>query len=237
MSTRRRRIRSRGLTLIEVLIVVALITLLTAGVISGTGVLGGARLRTASTLILTAVRLGMTHANTTGLPTRLVLDLDENRIQLEETSSRMLRRSGEDSDVDDPSAGAAPATDIEREAVEEASRILEGPREPPPRFTALTEIGLTDNDLGKGRLLGEGVFFESVQTEHDTVPREEGRAYLYFWPGGGTERAVIRLNRTGKEEGVSIVVSALTGKAQIVRGEVDLDSPAEGVDFGERDVE
>jgi general secretion pathway protein H len=226
----------RGVTLLEVLIVVALIALLTAGVLSGTGVIGGARLRGAATLVLTGIRTGITHANTTGLPSRLVFDLDEQWIMLEETSGRMLRRSNDDEDADDPSVGAAPQTDIEREAVGEATRILEGPHEPPPQFSTVTDFG-TGDEPGKGRPLGQGVSFISVQTEHDPLPREEGRAYLYFWPGGGTERAVIRLKREGQEDGLSIVVSALTGKAQIVRGEVQLDEPLEGVDTGEREAD
>lgn len=215
--------------------VVALIGLLTAGVLGGTGVIGGARLRSAATLVLVGIRTGMTHANTTGLPTRLVFDLDENWIRLEETSSRMLRQVDEDSD--DPSAGASPATEIEREATQDAARILEGPREPPPQFVAIEGAFMNDDDPQKGRMFEPGVSFISVQTEHDPLPREEGRAYLYFWSGGGTERAVIRLKREGQEDGISVVVSALTGKAEIVRGEVSLDSPIEGVEFGEREAE
>jgi len=226
---------TRGVTLLEVLIVVALIGMLSAGVLAGTGVIGGARLRTAATLILTGIRAGLTHSNTTGLPARLVFDLDENRIMLEETTGRMLRRV--DEDVDDPSAGASPATELEREAVADASRILEGPHEPPPQFRAVEDFGVDEEDPSKGRSLGEGVSFISVQTEHDAAPREEGRAYLYFWPGGGTERAVIRLRRQGQEDGLSIVVNALTGRAQIVRGEVDFDDPGDEVDFGEREAE
>jgi general secretion pathway protein H len=148
----------------------------------------------------------------------------------------MLRRTDDDEEVEDPSAGAAPGTELQREAMAEASRILEGPHEPPPRFTPVAQFGLGD-EPGQGRALGQGVSFISVQTEHDDAPREEGRAYLYFWPGGGTERAVIRLKREGQEDGLSIVVSALTGKAQIVRGEVVLDDPMEGVDTGEREAD
>jgi general secretion pathway protein H len=227
--------RQRGLTLLEVMLVVALIAILTAGVLSGTGVIGGARLRTAATLVLTGIRVGITHANTTGLPARLVFDLDENWVMLEETSGRMLRRVNED--AEDPSAGAAPATDIEREAVADAARILEGPHEPPPQFTPVRSFGLDEDDAGKGRPLGEGVSLVSVHTEHDATVREEGRAYLYFWPGGGTERAVIQLKRAGQEDGLSIVVNALTGRAEIVRGPVEFDEPAEGVDFGEREAD
>lgn len=215
------------MTLVEVLIVVALVALVTAGVASGSGLFGSTRMRSASMLILSAIRVGMTHANTTGLPTRLVLDLEGRRVWLEETQGRMLRRLGDDEG--DPSAGAAAATDAERAATEEAQRVVDGPREPPPQFVAV------EKGVFQGRELGRDIQFKYVQTEHDVDPRVEGRAYLYFWPGGGTEKAIIVLTRPGDDEGLSIVVSALTGRAQIVRGTLEYDEPS--VDFGEREAD
>ncbi len=232
----RRSQRGRGLALIEVLIVVALVAMLTAMVVSGTGLLSGTRQRTAATLLMTGIRMGITHSNTTGLPSRLVMDLDKHAVLLEETSGRMLRRVGED-DEEDATAGAEPATEAEREAREETERILEGPREPPPRFSPVASFDPGADDLSKGRPLGRGIEFVSVQTEHDTEPRIDGRAYLYFWPGGGTEKAVIQIRRHGETEGISIVVSALTGRANIVRGAVEYDEPDVDVDFGEREVD
>lgn len=228
------RRHARGLTLIEVLIVVALIALLSTLVVSGSGMLSGSRQRTAATLIVTGIRLGITHANTTGLPTRLVMDLDQHRVILEETSGRMLLRVSED-DEDDATAGTEPATEAEREAQEETERILEGPREPLPRFRPVASFNPGSDDLSLGRELGSGIRFVSVHTEHDAEARIEGRAYLYFWPGGGTERAVIQLSREGATEGISIVVSALTGRSQIVRGSVEFEEPGDDVDFGERE--
>ncbi len=217
----------RGLTLVEVLIVVALVALVTAGVASGSGLFGATRMRSAAMLILSAIRVGMTHANTTGLPTRLVFDLEERTIWLEETQGRMLRRLGDDDG--DPSAGAAAATEAERLATEEAQRVVDGPREPPPQFIVV------DKDVFPGRELGRDIQFKSVHTEHDPYARTEGRAYLYFWPGGGTEKAVIVLTRPGDEDGISVVVSSLTGRAEIMRGTVEYDEPS--VDFGEREAE
>jgi general secretion pathway protein H len=225
----------QGVTLVEVLIVVALMAILTGMLLGGSGMVAATRMRGAATLILTGVQLGITHANTTGLPTRMVFDLDGQRVTLEETRSRMLRQV--DEDEDDPSAGADPATEAERAAREQAAEILEGPREAPPRFSALKAFGTDPDDDSLGRSLGRGIAISSVRTEHDPEARTEGRAYLYFWPGGGTEKAVIQLTRAGREEPLSIVVSALTGRAKIVQGAVDYEEPSEDVDFGERELE
>jgi general secretion pathway protein H len=226
-----------GVTLVEILIVVALLALVTGGVVGGSGMLGTTQLRAASTSIMAAIRVAGTRANTTGLPTRLVFDLESRSIQLEETSGRMLRRLSTDEREQDPSAGASPATQAERAAQAEAQRILEGPREPSPSFTLVPEFNRGGPKGKPGRALGGTVKYKYVQTEHDMAPRVDGRAYLYFWPGGGTEKAVIVLTRLGgDEEGVSILVSGLTGRSEIVRGSVSLEEPGEA-DFGERESE
>jgi len=221
-------------TLIEILLVLALVALIAGGVMSGTGMLGGSRQRAAATLVLTAVRLAMTQANSNGLPVRIVFDIDESRIWIEETRSRMLRSNTEDED--DLTGGAAAATEAETLAAEEAKRIVEGPREPAPQFSALPLLGVDPDDKGLGRALGGDVKFVGVQTEHDPEVRKEGRAYLYFWPGGGTEKAIVSLGRPDSEP-VNVMVSALTGRAQIVRGEVEFDRPEIDSQLGEREVE
>lgn len=230
------RRRQSGVTLIELLIAIGLIALLTGGVASGMGAFGSTRLRSSATMILSGIRVAMTHANTTGYPTRLVFDIDQRTVHLEQANARMLRRADDES-REDPAAGAAAATEVEREAAAAAKRLLEGPRESPPRFVP-TDVFNTKDGNGKGpRSLEPEIRFKSVQTEHDAEPRTEGRAYLYFWPGGGTEKAVIVLTRPGQPDGSSIVVSALTGRASIVRGTVEYDRPGDDVDFGEREVD
>jgi general secretion pathway protein H len=53
-----------------------------------------------------------------------------------------------------------------------------------------------------------------------------GRGYIYFWPGGLTERAYIQLKRAGGgEEALTVIVSPLTGRTKIEKGLVDLPEP------------
>ncbi len=219
----------RGLTLVEVLVVVALIALMSAGVIWGSGMLTSSRQRAAAALVANAVRMGMTRANTTGNSVRLVFDLDRQRLLLEETKDVMLRQKEKKS----AAGGAEAATEAEKAAREEATRILEGPKAPRARFTAVKQFGFDGGDPEAGRSLGEGVKFKQVQTEHDEEPREKGRAYLYFWSGGGTERAVVQIVRQGDKEGLSVVVSPLTGRAKIERGAVKLEGPRVDDEFGQ----
>jgi general secretion pathway protein H len=234
--SRGRRHGARGVTLFEVLLVIGLIAVLTAAVLFGSGFLTGARQRAAVTLVVSSIRLGMTRANTTGQPARLVFDLTTGTLTLEETSSRvMLRVKDKEKST---GAGADPVTPEERAAREESKRIVEGPQKPRPSFTPVKEFGMeTDGQIG--RTLGKGVKFRKVQTEHDGEARTDGRAYLYFWPRGGTERASVQIVREGakKDQGVTILVSALTGRIKVEPKLVDLPASQGDESFSEREEE
>ena len=218
--------RTRGMTLVEVLIAVSLITLLSGALLLGPGMLGSSRQRAAATLILSTVRLAQARANTTGRPVRMVFDLDQHRLLLEQAAgSVMLREQESGTDEEATGAGADPATELEQAARAKADGILEGPRAPRAKFTPVEEFGADDDDSAPGRALGKGIQYRQVQTEHEDEPRTKGRAYLYFWPRGGTERAAVQLRRGGEEEGLTVMVSALTGRARIERGAVELPKP------------
>jgi len=212
-----------GFTLVEVLIVVVLIALLAATVVLGPGMLRTSRLRAAATLMISAVRLGTTHANTTGRPVRLTLDLDQHRVQLEEANSTFFSRA-----KGEVAGGAEAQTDEEKKARAEAERIIEGPHAPRAQFRPLKELSDPD-DATRGRDLGAGVQIASVETEHDEEPVTEGRAYVFFWPGGVAERAAIHLKRTdlSMDEGLTVSISSLNGRASIARGKPQTLSPPE----------
>src|SRR5258708_28555423 len=87
-----RRIRQRGLSLIEILIVMALMAVFAAAAVGGSMGLASTRLRRSGTTIASAVRVAYTRATATSRSLRLVLDLDEQKIWLEEAETPMLVR-------------------------------------------------------------------------------------------------------------------------------------------------
>jgi general secretion pathway protein H len=226
------RQRERGFSLVEVILVVGLMAILSAMVISGSGMLSGTRMRSAGALIMSSVRLAMTRANSIGRPVRIVFDLDSGRLMMEETRGRMLRVSNHEEGA---KAGAEAATEAEQQAAEYAREIVQGPRAPAATFSAVASFGSDGEDPALGRELGKDIRFVQVQTEHDTEPRVEGRAYMYFWPGGGTERAAIQITRPGDHQGLTVLVDALTGRAKLARGPVELEEARRDVDFQERE--
>jgi general secretion pathway protein H len=222
------------MTLIEILIVVALIALLSGTVVFGSGMLKSTRLRSAAGLIVSGVRLAQTRASASGKPVRMVFDIDHQRVMLEEAKGSVMLRKKEEKNT---GGGADPATEAEQAAHAEADRILQGVHSERASFEPVKQFGFDGDDAAQGRSLGDGIRFRQVQTEHDLQPRTEGRAYLYVWPGGETERVSIQLFQGGEDPGLTVSVSPLTGRAQIDHGKVDLPEARSEDGFSEREEE
>jgi general secretion pathway protein H len=171
-------------------------------------------------MITGAVRIAFTRASATSRPNRLVFDIDNGTVILEETRDVLSLKK------DDVAGGAAAATQEEKDAIETAARIVKGPQAPRARFTAVRALGFDDPDTSGGRPIGKGVRFRKVETAHSPDGQTSGRAYLYFWPGGQTERAAVQLARSASvddNEGMTILVSALTGRVRAVAGAKSMD--------------
>jgi general secretion pathway protein H len=214
------RSHERALTLIELLVTIAVVALVTTGVLMGSGALLNSRMRGATSMIAGAIRIAFTRASATSRPNRLVFDIENSKVILEETSDPVLVRK------DDPTGGSAAATEAEKDALEQAARIVKGPQAPRPKFLPVKALGFDDPDTSGGRSLGKGVRFRKIETGHSPDGQTSGRAYLYFWPGGQTERASIQLGletSQKSDDGMTVLVSALTGRVKTVGGAKSMD--------------
>jgi general secretion pathway protein H len=221
-----RRGSRRGLTLIEILVVLSLVAVVTGVAIMGSMQLPSARLRGSVTLITSAIKVAFTRATATSKELRLVMDLDHQKIWLEETNLPMLVEWKDKTGT----GGADAVTQAEKAALEDGERLVKGPTVPRPQFRAIDAYGFGEIESGKGgKSLGRAVTFRAVQTSHDDEPRRSGRAYLYFWPGGLTERASIQLHigSDTNETTLTLLVSPLTGRVTVKPGPVDLKMPTD----------
>jgi general secretion pathway protein H len=72
-----------------------------------------------------------------------------------------------------------------------------------------------------GRALGSGIRLLEVHSAHQATPARTGRAYLYVWPGGQTERAYVQIARGSSPtdaDTLTLVVHPLTGRVQMLPG-------------------
>jgi hypothetical protein len=101
--------------------------------------------------------------------------------------------------------------------------------DPPPKpkrakFQTFKDASLPQVKLGRARLF-------DVFTPRQREPYTRGRAYLYFFPDGHTENALVRLN-DGGDAWYSLQVHPLSGRVEVKAEKVEPQR-----DFGERDEE
>ena len=246
-----------GMTIMEMIVVTAVVALVMTGVALGIGSLTRQKLGSSSVRVAALVRTAYSRAATTGKTVRIVFDIDSDLMWVEEADGGrvLLSRDGEEeegeeegeegeelaagpSDIgakamadnlatalgDDPdqllgAARASAETDLGGNldfgmmgalgsSGPDLTKAMPTPRYKAPRFTA------PEGRLGKRIRLESGVTLSRVETAHREGPAEEGRAYLYFFPGGVTELAVIQLQDTGGYVN-SVEVHPLTGRCNI----------------------
>ena len=225
---------SRGLTLVEILVVLAIMGIMLGAVVTGSGQVATARQKHAAAILAAAVKVGYTRATATSKSVRLVMDMENDQVWLEESRVPMLVASKDTS----ATGGAEAATEQEKISLDESDRILKGPRAPRARYTQVDSPGLGNEGKKGPKPLPRGIKIKSVQTAHDDLPRTEGRAYLYFWPGGQTERAVVTLSigdSTLETDALSVVVAPLTGRVTVKEGAVALALPTDDRGSSERE--
>ncbi len=228
------RRRSDGFTLIEMLVALAVVTLLTGAAVLSFRSVRRARLRRAAVQLASAIRFAYDRASAMGRDLRLVFELDEGRYWLE-IAPKARARIGATVERNRELA------EKEREEEQEASdgttpggldEALALKRAPKPRWQRF-----------QSRLAGEvklpkGVRIFSVYLARLDEEVEEGRVVLHFWRQGQTERAVFRLKDREDRE-YTVVVHPLTGRAKVVRGHYEppealLRSDDEGEEVPER---
>ncbi|NUP06139.1 MAG: prepilin-type cleavage/methylation domain-containing protein [Polyangiaceae bacterium] len=218
------------MTLIEILIVVALLAVILGITITSFVGTSSARLRQASTRVAGAVRVAYARATASGKVTRLVFDFGNSSIQMEETLDRHTLKK------DTLGGDAASEAQLEAKDAAGASEL----RAPPATFEPVdlrkgSGVKVEDEEDGDDEAvkpvpLPRGIQFWQIDVEHQAEPVRDGKAYLYFFPGGQTENASVQLRIANTEEGdktgfMSVIVSPLTGKAKILAGRADAPKP------------
>lgn len=217
------------------LVVLLLVTLMLAAVVMGSGQLATAKLHKSATTLTGLIRVAYVRATVTARSERIVFDIDQSKFWLEESEQPMLVQSHDRTGT----GGADPVTDAEKAALVESDRLLKGPEAPRPTFHRVKPglFAASDNEGGSEESLPFGIKFRGVQTGHDDEVRTKGRAYLYFWPGGLTERASVVLRKgdsLAEDDAMTLIVAPLTGRTKVKPGNVSLPTITEDKDLSDR---
>jgi general secretion pathway protein H len=227
------RLRSRsssgGFTLIEIMVAFAIIALVAAASLKGFRSLTRADLRSSTVKLSGAIKYLFDRASTTGKHHRLVLDLNEGRYwaevsddrfyiprdaeSLQEARRREEKEAGEDEEAVRRREEAA-GSGLSATSSYDPSKLEMGDFRPKrARFAAFKETALKPMALKNAQIL-------SVYTPRLADAVTTGRAYIYFFPMGQTEPAIVTLSDPSGETRYSLVVHPLTGRVHIYDKEV-----------------
>ena len=228
------RASDRGFTLIEVLLVVTIGAVLAGLAIRGLRSLRKADLREASAQMSGAMRYLFDRASTTGKIHRIVIDMetrtywaevsdDRFYIPREETVEQLQAREEKEATEDEEAAQKRERAAREAESGKSAganssfdlSKLEVADFRPKrARFASFKDLALKPVKLKKAKV-------RSVYTPRVTEPLTSGRAYVYFFPLGQTEPAIITLTDPESDDTIySLVVHPITGRVRIYNQDV-----------------
>lgn len=251
------RARARGMTLIEILIVMGLMGLMLSAASISLGAASQGDIIQATNEVASTMRFAFDKARVSGTHLRIKINFEERSFTLQAAGEAMyLPATGRDGEIvvideDD----LEDRKDRDERAADRYNRSLSGqlmqqvqgaaspddptynpyaveakavPRRTPPLFDAFeNEGGL--KGLGKVVVFPESVEIIAVRTESDPQPIIEGEAYLYFFPSGRTQLAYIHMrDKDGDEDdSYTISIQPLTGKVTVHDGLVDTEFPSD----------
>jgi general secretion pathway protein H len=224
----------QGFTLIEIMVAFAIVALISATAVAGLRSLRKADLRQSSTEISGAMRYLFDRASVTGKIHRIVIDMetrsywaevsdDRFYIPREETEEQLREREDKEATEDEEEAQKRERAAKEAESGKgsganssfDLSKLEVADFRPKrARFASFKDLALKPVKLKKVRV-------RSVYTPRVTEPLTSGRAYVYFFPLGQTEPAIITLTDVDSDDTIySLVVHPITGRVRIYNQEV-----------------
>ena len=199
---------SEAFTLIEVLAVIAIIATMMGLAVSLFGGSYHIQSKKEAGWLIGSIKFAYNEAATKGLYTRIAFDLDKGSYWLESSPEPYLLRT--EADLKE-----------EEEKVKKSENSLSDTTTTPvakPGFTP------TDQDTFKKRILDKSVKIKDIFVTHQDKPLTEGMAYLYFFPRGLTELALIHLSDTEDKNFYSILVQPVTAHCKVTHDYVDYTS-------------
>ncbi|MBL0275797.1 MAG: prepilin-type N-terminal cleavage/methylation domain-containing protein [Anaeromyxobacter sp.] len=196
---------SRGFTLVELMIVVAVIAVLSAAVVPAVASLSGADARQAAGELGGGLRYLYDTAALRHATCRMALDLTARTWSAECAEGAVGVARGDD---------AAATSDEEL-----ADRLPDERDQERRRLLAKTRFGAFGDRLVTRRELPGTTAIREVRVEGRREPITEGTAYVHFFPGGQAERAWVEV--ADGDAVYTVVVEPFTGRARVVAGVVE----------------
>jgi general secretion pathway protein H len=235
----RRHIRSseRGFTLIEVMVVLVIVALVTVLSVVGVRSFAKTDLRSTASRMAGAIRYLFDRASTTGKVHRLVLDFENGKYWAEVSDDAFVFAAGRETEE-------SRRKEAEKIAKEEEAKRQAEEREatfggqiptkylPKPFVPKRAKFGAFREMAVKPITVTSGVLMDDIYTPRLDQPVAAGRGYLYFFPLGMTEAAIIHLSDKKHETFYSLVVHPLNGRVSVKSSYVEVNTTEQVDDAG-----
>lgn len=222
---------NRAVTLIEMIVVLAVIGLMAVALTIGYGRLPATALKREAVHLAAILRSGYDRATASGAHHRLIVDLEKGSYRLERCEGKLDVRRSRDlrEEMDRKQADAEKAAQAQaNEAVQTSPEaLLAGLTQSTGRTiggaggSGATKCAPVKGDMGKPNFLGghPKVAFDKVWVGHLEEPAKGGEVTINFFPLGTAEKAVIVL-ATDEENKFSIMLQPLSGRIDMTQGEL-----------------
>lgn len=201
-------VASDGMTLIEILITLTLIAGLLGVFVSAMGGSAYEAMRGEAARLMGTIRYVYYQAAAKSQYSRIVFDLSEQKYFVE-TSEEPFYIPRED---DETEAMIAKNREKNKGDVEGSEEGGEGTTE---ATTLAGEFAEDESEQLEIFEIDPVIKIADVFIGHQKEPVAEGKAYLYFFPKGQTEFAVIHFSDEEESEFITLIVNPLTGRVEI----------------------
>jgi general secretion pathway protein H len=219
----------------EVLVVLGIVGLVTVLSVVGLRSFAKTDLRNTAGRMAGAIRFLFDRASTTGKVHRLVLDFDDGKYWAEVTDDPFIFAGGGKETEESRRKEAeliAKEEEAKRELAEKeaffGSAAIPSKYLPKPFIPQRAKFGNFREMALKAVTLKSNVRLGDIYTPRLSEPLAEGLGYLYFFPLGMTEAAIIHLSDSKRETFYSLVVHPLNGRVSVKNSFVE--PPREQVD-------
>jgi general secretion pathway protein H len=208
--------RTEGMTLIEIIAVLAVIGLTASGIGLSITAVNRTELKSSCNRILSAARYAYNRATINGTTVRIIFNIPGGDFSLQETNKKIvLARQNDAQLANSKDADANRGVDVDPWA--SAKTRLNDSFKPNLGTSAFGPlVGQNGTPLIRYALipLGRNSKITKLIVAHEPEPRVQGQGAIYFFPGGVTEHAVIQLSQ-GSDVVYAVEIHPLTGHGKV----------------------